>query len=43
MNGNKKSWVKWDKSMVSKKYGGLGIGSLFVLIGPYFFKWVWRF
>ncbi|GKD24085.1 putative RNA-directed DNA polymerase, eukaryota, reverse transcriptase zinc-binding domain protein [Tanacetum coccineum] len=42
-NDNKMSWVKWEKSLASKKKGGLGIGSIFGLNIGLLFKWIWRF
>ncbi|PWA77709.1 RNA-directed DNA polymerase, eukaryota, Reverse transcriptase zinc-binding domain protein [Artemisia annua] len=37
------SWVTWKKYLVSKKMGGLGIGSIFALNVGLLFKWLWRF
>ncbi|PWA34615.1 RNA-directed DNA polymerase, eukaryota, Reverse transcriptase zinc-binding domain protein [Artemisia annua] len=43
-SGEKKmSWVTWKKCLVSKKMGGLGIGSIFALNIGLLFKWLWRF
>lgn len=37
------SWVAWNKTLASKDWGGLGIGSLYALNRALLFKWVWRF
>ncbi|GKD70247.1 RNA-directed DNA polymerase, eukaryota, reverse transcriptase zinc-binding domain protein [Tanacetum coccineum] len=39
----KMSWFSWDKVLVSKQKGGLGVSSLFALNRALLFKWVWRF
>ncbi|GKA04369.1 RNA-directed DNA polymerase, eukaryota, reverse transcriptase zinc-binding domain protein [Tanacetum coccineum] len=42
-SGEKKTtWVKWKKCLASKKFGGLGIGSIFALNIGLLFKWIWR-
>nr|GEX53010.1 RNA-directed DNA polymerase, eukaryota, reverse transcriptase zinc-binding domain protein [Tanacetum cinerariifolium] len=43
LNENRMSWVKWERCMVSKKKGGLGIGSIYGLNIGLLFKWIWRF
>ncbi|GJX76600.1 hypothetical protein Tco_0323411 [Tanacetum coccineum] len=40
---NKISWFKWNKVLMSKDKGGLGVSSLFALNRALLFKWVWRF
>nr|GEX87758.1 RNA-directed DNA polymerase, eukaryota [Tanacetum cinerariifolium] len=47
-NGNqegvrKVSWVKWQTVLADKKFGGLGVSSLFALNRGLLAKWVWRF
>nr|GEV46715.1 RNA-directed DNA polymerase, eukaryota [Tanacetum cinerariifolium] len=42
-NEMKITWVKWSKVLASKKFGGLGVSSLFALNRALLFKWVWRF
>nr|GEX84822.1 RNA-directed DNA polymerase, eukaryota, reverse transcriptase zinc-binding domain protein [Tanacetum cinerariifolium] len=43
-SGEKKMmWVRWKKCLASKKSGGLGIGSIFMLNIGLLFKWIWRF
>ncbi|GJS67185.1 RNA-directed DNA polymerase, eukaryota [Tanacetum coccineum] len=37
------SWVAWDKTLASKKKGGLGISSFHALNRALLLKWVWRF
>ncbi|GJR12603.1 RNA-directed DNA polymerase, eukaryota [Tanacetum coccineum] len=37
------TWVKWDKCLMSKKDGGLGIGSIYGFNIALLFKWIWRF
>ncbi|GJZ83347.1 RNA-directed DNA polymerase, eukaryota, reverse transcriptase zinc-binding domain protein [Tanacetum coccineum] len=37
------AWVKWKRSLASKKDGGLGIGSIFGLNIGLLFKWICRF
>ncbi|GJU80012.1 RNA-directed DNA polymerase, eukaryota [Tanacetum coccineum] len=37
------SWVAWDKTLASKKKGGLGISSFHALNRAMLLKWVWRF
>ncbi|GKA31135.1 RNA-directed DNA polymerase, eukaryota, reverse transcriptase zinc-binding domain protein [Tanacetum coccineum] len=39
----KMSWFSWDKVLVSKQKGGLGVSSFFTLNRALLFKWVWRF
>ncbi|PWA89278.1 RNA-directed DNA polymerase, eukaryota [Artemisia annua] len=39
----KLTWIKWDKSLASKREGGLGIGSIFGLSIGLLFKWVCRY
>ncbi|GJU06616.1 RNA-directed DNA polymerase, eukaryota, reverse transcriptase zinc-binding domain protein [Tanacetum coccineum] len=39
----KMTWVSWKKCLVSKKLGGLGVGSIFALNIGLLFKWLWRF
>ena len=43
LNESKMAWVKWEKCLISKKKGGLGIGSIFGLNIGLLFKWIWRF
>ncbi|GJW20892.1 hypothetical protein Tco_0031514 [Tanacetum coccineum] len=40
---NKISWFKWNKVLMSKDKGGLGVSNLFALNRALLFKWVWRF
>nr|GEW38540.1 putative RNA-directed DNA polymerase, eukaryota, reverse transcriptase zinc-binding domain protein [Tanacetum cinerariifolium] len=40
---NKMSWFKWDKVLMAKDKGGLGVSSFFALNRALLFKWVWRF
>ncbi|GJX71361.1 hypothetical protein Tco_0308532 [Tanacetum coccineum] len=43
-DGDRKiAWIKWTKVLASKKFGGLGVSSLFALNRALIFKWVWRF
>nr|GEV18059.1 RNA-directed DNA polymerase, eukaryota [Tanacetum cinerariifolium] len=43
-SGSKKSiWIKWNKVLVSKEKGGLGVSSLYALNRAILLKWVWRF
>nr|GEW51342.1 RNA-directed DNA polymerase, eukaryota [Tanacetum cinerariifolium] len=43
-SGSKKSiWIKWNKVLVSKEKGGLGVSSLYALNRAHLLKWVWRF
>nr|GEW44946.1 RNA-directed DNA polymerase, eukaryota, reverse transcriptase zinc-binding domain protein [Tanacetum cinerariifolium] len=43
-SGSKKSiWIKWNKVLVSKETGGLGVSSLYALNRAFLLKWVWRF
>ncbi|GKD38842.1 hypothetical protein Tco_1259049, partial [Tanacetum coccineum] len=37
------SWVAWDKTLASKKKGGLGISSFHALNRALLLKWVWLF
>ncbi|GKA75418.1 RNA-directed DNA polymerase, eukaryota [Tanacetum coccineum] len=37
------TWIAWDKILVSKKKGGLGVSSLYALNRALLLKWVWRF
>nr|GEY24170.1 RNA-directed DNA polymerase, eukaryota [Tanacetum cinerariifolium] len=37
------TWVSWDKVLVSKKNGGLGVSSFHALNRALLLKWVWRF
>nr|GEW61541.1 RNA-directed DNA polymerase, eukaryota [Tanacetum cinerariifolium] len=39
----KMSYISWDKVLISKKKGGLGVSSYFALNRALLFKWVWRF
>jgi len=39
----KLTWVKWKKTLASKKDGGLGIGSLYGFNRALLYKWKWRF
>nr|GEU89013.1 RNA-directed DNA polymerase, eukaryota [Tanacetum cinerariifolium] len=43
LSENKITWVAWDKVLTSKKNGGLGVSSFFVLNRALLLKWVWRF
>nr|GEX36940.1 hypothetical protein [Tanacetum cinerariifolium] len=36
-------WISWEKVLMSKKKGGLGLASLFSLNRGLMFKWIWRF
>ncbi|GJV32589.1 RNA-directed DNA polymerase, eukaryota [Tanacetum coccineum] len=40
---NKMAWFKWDKVLMSKAKGGLGVSSFFALNRALLFKWIWRF
>nr|GEW28263.1 RNA-directed DNA polymerase, eukaryota, reverse transcriptase zinc-binding domain protein [Tanacetum cinerariifolium] len=43
-SGSKKSiWIKWNKVLVSKEKGGLGVSSLYALNRALLLKWVSRF
>ncbi|GKA44663.1 RNA-directed DNA polymerase, eukaryota, reverse transcriptase zinc-binding domain protein [Tanacetum coccineum] len=42
-NDSKMAWIKWEKCLLSKKKGGLGIGSIYGLNIGLLFKWIWRF
>nr|GEZ39406.1 RNA-directed DNA polymerase, eukaryota, reverse transcriptase zinc-binding domain protein [Tanacetum cinerariifolium] len=43
-NGDRKiTWVKWHTVLASKKFGGLGVSSVFTLNRGLLAKWVWRF
>ncbi|GJU55845.1 hypothetical protein Tco_1229559 [Tanacetum coccineum] len=42
-NENKMSMIGWEKIMVSRKKGGLGISSFFAQNRALLFKWIWRF
>nr|GEY59478.1 RNA-directed DNA polymerase, eukaryota, reverse transcriptase zinc-binding domain protein [Tanacetum cinerariifolium] len=37
------TWVSWDKVLVSKKNGSLGVSSFHALNRALLLKWVWRF
>ncbi|GJY16168.1 hypothetical protein Tco_0386590 [Tanacetum coccineum] len=37
------TWVSWDKVLVSKQKGGLGVSSYFALNRAILFKWLWCF
>nr|GEW51620.1 RNA-directed DNA polymerase, eukaryota [Tanacetum cinerariifolium] len=39
----KMTWVSWNKCVISKKLGGLDIGSIFGLNAGLLFKWIWRY
>ncbi|GJU90435.1 RNA-directed DNA polymerase, eukaryota, partial [Tanacetum coccineum] len=41
--GNKITWVSWDKVLSSKNNGGLGVSSFYALNRALLLKWVWRF
>nr|GEU32001.1 RNA-directed DNA polymerase, eukaryota [Tanacetum cinerariifolium] len=41
--GNKITWVAWDKVLSSKNNGGLGVSSFYTLNRALLLKWVWRF
>ncbi|GKA33669.1 RNA-directed DNA polymerase, eukaryota, reverse transcriptase zinc-binding domain protein [Tanacetum coccineum] len=43
INENKMSMIGWEKIMVSRKKGGLGISSFFAQNRALLFKWIWRF
>jgi len=43
MEERKATWIKWKKTMASKRDGGLGIGSLYGFNRALLFKWKWRF
>ena len=36
-------WVQWDKVLVARKEGGLGVGSLFSFNRAMIYRWWWRF
>nr|GEU50388.1 RNA-directed DNA polymerase, eukaryota, reverse transcriptase zinc-binding domain protein [Tanacetum cinerariifolium] len=40
---NKITWAAWDKILVSKKNGGLGVSSFHALNCALLLKWVWHF
>ncbi|GKC98170.1 hypothetical protein Tco_1168445, partial [Tanacetum coccineum] len=42
-NSRKPTWLKWNKILVSKEKGGLGVSSFFSLNRALICKWVWRF
>ncbi|GKA44709.1 RNA-directed DNA polymerase, eukaryota [Tanacetum coccineum] len=37
------AWVRWEKVLVSKNIGGLGVSSLYATNRALLFKWIWRF
>lgn len=39
----KMTCINWRKVLAHKKYGGLGVSSLFVLNQALLFKWLWHF
>nr|GFA02544.1 RNA-directed DNA polymerase, eukaryota [Tanacetum cinerariifolium] len=41
-SSKKASWVQWNKVLVPKDNGGLGVSSLYALNRGLMFKWVWR-
>ncbi|GKD56166.1 hypothetical protein Tco_1289553 [Tanacetum coccineum] len=43
VNENKMSWVNWNKVLVSKDKGDLGVSSFYAMNHALMFKWVWRF
>ncbi|GJZ07388.1 RNA-directed DNA polymerase, eukaryota [Tanacetum coccineum] len=43
VNEKKMSWVNWNKVLVSKDKGDLGVSSFYAMNHALMFKWVWRF
>nr|GEU74621.1 RNA-directed DNA polymerase, eukaryota, reverse transcriptase zinc-binding domain protein [Tanacetum cinerariifolium] len=43
VGSNKATWVKWNSVLTDKKYGGLGVSSLYALNRGLMIKWVWSF
>ena len=43
MVSKKKVWIAWEKTLVAKDKGGLGIGSLKAQNISLMGKWWWRF
>nr|KAJ0207903.1 hypothetical protein LSAT_V11C500236740 [Lactuca sativa] len=43
MGDNKINWIKWEKVIASKDFGGFGIFSLFAFNVALLQKWWWRF
>nr|GEZ07426.1 RNA-directed DNA polymerase, eukaryota [Tanacetum cinerariifolium] len=43
ITGKKNTWVAWNKVLVAKKHGGLGVSSYFAFNRALLLKWVWRF
>nr|GEX67887.1 cation/calcium exchanger 4-like [Tanacetum cinerariifolium] len=39
----KMAWISWNKVLLSKKYSGLRVSSIYALNRAFLFKWVWRF
>nr|GEU54202.1 DIE2/ALG10 family [Tanacetum cinerariifolium] len=41
LDSKRSIWVSWNKVLMSKEKGGLGVSSLFALNRALMFKWVW--
>nr|GEZ29006.1 hypothetical protein [Tanacetum cinerariifolium] len=39
----KMAWISWNKVLLSKKYSGLRVFSIYALNRAFLFKWGWRF
>ncbi|GKC17685.1 RNA-directed DNA polymerase, eukaryota, reverse transcriptase zinc-binding domain protein [Tanacetum coccineum] len=42
-NSKKVNWVSWEKVLLAKERGGLGVSSLFAMNRGLLFKWIWKF
>ncbi|GJS31327.1 RNA-directed DNA polymerase, eukaryota [Tanacetum coccineum] len=42
-DSRRSTWVKWNKVLMSKDRGGLGVSSLYAINRGLLIKWVWRF
>ncbi|GJS71221.1 RNA-directed DNA polymerase, eukaryota, reverse transcriptase zinc-binding domain protein [Tanacetum coccineum] len=42
-NSKKVNWVSWEKVLLAKERGGLGVSSLFAMNRGLLFKWIWEF
>ncbi|GJZ68261.1 RNA-directed DNA polymerase, eukaryota [Tanacetum coccineum] len=42
-NSKKMNWVSWEKVLLAKERGGLGVSSLFAMNRGLLFKWIWKF